>query len=257
MPLRSIAVIPARFGSQRLPGKPLARIGEKPLVQHVYERVAAVRGLARVCVATDDERIEQAVRAFGGEVVRTRTDHRCGTDRVAEVAAADPAEIVVNVQGDMPFLSPRAVEELVARMAADPSVPMATVATPLDDRAAYESPHVVKVVMDRSGRALYFSRSPVPYWRDCPSDGTAFARKHVGLYAFRRDFLLRFTSLEPTPLERAESLEQLRALEHGFPIAVVEVDLDIAIEVDTPEDLERARAVWEEAGERLAQKERG
>ncbi len=251
MHVRTIAVIPARYGSERLPGKPLASIGGKPLVQHVYERVAKVRGLARVCVATDDERIEAVVRAFGGEVVRTSRHHRSGTDRVAEVAAQDPAELVVNVQGDMPFIRPQVVELLVDRLAADRSLPMATVCMPLADVRAYENPHVVKVVCDRLGRALYFSRSPIPFWRGEADRVPAQARKHVGLYAFRREFLLQFAALAPTPLEEAERLEQLRALEHGFSIGVIEAELGAGVEVDTPADLERARQLWEETGAEL------
>lgn len=246
MAVRTIVVIPARFGSQRLRGKPLLLIGDKPLVQHVYERARAARGVARVCVATDDERIEAAVRQFGGEVVRTRADHRSGTDRVAEVAADDPADLVVNVQGDMPFVEPRTIEEVVAKLVEEPELPMATLCTEITDPQVYENPNVVKVVLDRNGHALYFSRSPIPYWRGGAPVGVPLGWKHVGLYAFQRQFLLRFATLEPTALECAESLEQLRALEYGFRIGVVCTDIGVGIEVDTEEDLAEARRWWEE-----------
>lgn len=245
MAVRTIVVIPARFGSERLRGKPLLPIGDKPLIQHVYERARAARGVARVCVATDDERIEAAVRGFGGEAVRTRADHRSGTDRVAEVAAAEEAELVVNVQADLPFIESRAIEELVARLVAEPELRMATVCTEITDLAEYENPHVVKVVFDQQGHALYFSRSPIPFWRGGAPVGVPLGWKHVGLYAFRRDFLLRFAELEPSPLESAESLEQLRVLERGFRIGVVCTDVGVGIEVNTEEDLNEARRWWE------------
>jgi len=237
---RVIALIPARHDSTRLPGKPLALIHGKPMIQHVFERTRAVSFVDRVLVATDDARIADAVRGFGGEVVMTSAHHQTGTDRIAEAAADLDAEIVVNVQGDVPFLDPAMVEAAVALMHAEVMLPMATVKVPIRDPADMANPNVVKVVTDRDGYALYFSRSPLPYWRDLASEAT-LGYKHVGLYAYRRDFLLRFARLAPTPLERAEKLEQLRALEWGFRIRVAETRSQ-GIEVDTPEDLERARA---------------
>jgi len=240
----AIAIIPARFHSTRLPGKALASIGGRPMVCHVAERTRRVRGLARVIVATDDRRIAEAVAATGAEAVLTRADHPSGTDRLAEVAAALDAAIVVNVQGDLPLLDPAMVERLVARMVGEPSLPMATVAVPLTDPSDWRSPHVVKVVIGADGRALYFSRSPIPYDRDGSRPvGEALGWRHVGMYAYRRDVLLRLAALPPSPLERRERLEQLRALENGIAIGVVEWSAsEPLIEVDTPDDLERARA---------------
>lgn len=246
MDSRVVAIIPARYESTRLPGKPLASIGGKPLIQHVYERTAAVAAVARVVVATDDERIAAAVRAFGGDVALTRATHQSGTDRIAEVAETLCDEIIVNVQGDVPFLASEMVEAAVAPLRDDDALPMATIKTAIRDPEDFENPNVVKVVTDRDGHALYFSRSPIPCWRDgLPATAPAF--KHIGLYAYRRDFLLTFARLEPTPLERAEKLEQLRALEWGYRIKVAAVAA-ASIEVDTPADLARARAALPEAG---------
>jgi 3-deoxy-manno-octulosonate cytidylyltransferase (CMP-KDO synthetase) len=237
---RVIALIPARYESTRFPGKPLALIHGKPMIQHVFERTRAVSLVDQVLVATDDARIAEAVRAFGGDVVMTSTGHQTGTDRIAEAVTDLDAEIVVNVQGDVPFLESAMVDATVALMHADVMLPMATVKVPIRDQAEMTNPNVVKVVTDRDGYALYFSRSPLPYWRDLASTAP-LGYKHIGLYAYRRDFLLRFARLAPTPLERAEKLEQLRALEWGFRIRVAETRGQ-SIEVDTPEDLERARA---------------
>jgi 3-deoxy-manno-octulosonate cytidylyltransferase (CMP-KDO synthetase) len=240
----AIAIIPARLRSTRLPGKALALIGDRPMVWHVAARTGRVRGLARVIVATDDRRIAEAVAGTGAETVLTRPDHPSGTDRLAEVVARLDAPIVVNVQGDLPFLDPLMVEALVARLRAEPSLPMATVVTPLRDAAEWGSPHVVKVVVGMNGRALYFSRSPIPFDRDGGADAPApLGWRHVGLYGYRRDVLLRLAALPPSPLERREGLEQLRALEHGIAIGVVEwTAAGSLIEVDTADDLERARA---------------
>jgi len=238
---RVIAIIPARYESTRLPGKPLARIGSKPMIEHVYARAIAVPGVARVIVATDDERIAAAVRGFGGEVAMTRPDHPCGTDRIAEVAAGLEEEIVVNVQGDLPFLDPDLVERAVALVQADPGLCMSTVREPIRDRREMDNPNVVKVVTDRDGYALYFSRSPLPYWRDGVETGP-IGHRHLGLYVYRREFLLRFARLAPTALEMAEKLEQLRALEYGFRIRVADGEGGLGIEVDTPADLARANA---------------
>jgi 3-deoxy-manno-octulosonate cytidylyltransferase (CMP-KDO synthetase) len=238
-----VAIIPARYESTRLPGKPLALIDGKPMIQHVYERTRGVALVDRVLVATDDERIADAVRRFGGDVVMTRSDHSSGTDRIAEVATDLDADVIVNVQGDLPFLAAPMVEAAVALMRGDSALPMATLKTPIREIADMTNPNVVKVVTDRDGYALYFSRSPLPHWRDAARriDGV-LGYKHIGLYAYRRDFLLTFAHLAPTPLEQAEKLEQLRALEWGFRIQVAETG-GVGIEVDTPDDLERARAL--------------
>lgn len=241
--MEPIAIIPARYASTRLPGKALASIGGRPMICHVAERTRRVRGVGRVIVATDDERIRAAVLPLGVEVAMTRADHPSGTDRLAEVVAALDADVVVNVQGDLPLLDPRMVEALLERMAGDQTLPMATVASPIADEAEFRSPHVVKVVSDGGGRALYFSRSPVPHDRDgTRAAGEPWGWRHVGLYAYRRDVLLRLAALPPSPLERREKLEQLRALEHGIGIGVVAwTAAEPLVEVDTPEDLERAR----------------
>ena len=240
----AIAIIPARFQSTRLPGKALASIAGHPMVWHVAARTRRARGLARVIVATDDERIVAAVAATGAEAVLTRADHPSGTDRLAEVAAGLDVGVVVNVQGDLPLLDPAMVERLVARMTAEPSLPMATLATPIRDEAEWRSPHVVKVVCDAGGRALYFSRSPIPHDRDgARRAAEPLGWRHIGMYAYRRDVLLRLAALPPSPLELRERLEKLRALEHGIAIGVVEwTAAEPLIEVDTEADLERARA---------------
>jgi 3-deoxy-manno-octulosonate cytidylyltransferase (CMP-KDO synthetase) len=236
---RVVVIIPARYESTRFPGKPLADLHGQPMIQRVYERARATRGVDRVLVATDDARIRAAVDGFGGDVVMTSPAHCTGTDRIAEVAAGLDADVIVNVQGDLPLLDPAMVDAAVAPLLADAGLPMATIKTPIRTREERDNPNVVKVVTDRDGYALYFSRSPLPYDRD-GALGTGLGHKHIGLYAYRRDFLLSFARLAPTPLERAEQLEQLRALEWGFRIKVAEVAA-ASIEVDTPRDLDRAR----------------
>jgi len=240
----TVAIIPARYRSTRLPGKALADIDGRPMVWHVARRVRGVRGVDRVIVATDDARIRDAVRDAAVEVVMTRPDHLSGTDRLAEVAAGLDADVVINVQGDLPLLDPAMVEALAARMRDEPALPMGTLATPLVEEAAWRSPHVVKVVTDAAGRALYFSRAPIPHDRDgVRPPGEPLGWRHVGLYAYRRDVLLRLAALPPSLLERREALEQLRALEHGIAIGVVAWhDAAPLIEVDTEADLQRARA---------------
>lgn len=238
---RVVAIIPARYESTRLPGKPLADICGQPMIQRVFERARQAAGVDRVLVATDDARIRAAVESFGGDVVMTSATHRTGTDRLAEVAATLDADIVVNVQGDLPLLDPGMVAAAVAPVRADAGLPMATIKTAIRSDDELSNPNVVKVVTDRDGFALYFSRSPVPYWRDGVR-GDVPAYKHIGLYVYRRDFLLTFARLAPTRLEQAEQLEQLRALEWGFRIKVVEVAA-ASIEVDTAADLERARTL--------------
>jgi 3-deoxy-manno-octulosonate cytidylyltransferase (CMP-KDO synthetase) len=232
-------VIPSRWASSRLPGKPLVDIGGVTMVERVYRRAAAARGVSGVLVATDDDRIADAVARFGGTVVMTRPDHASGTDRIAEVARSLSCDLVVNVQGDEPALDPAAIEAAVAPLASDPSVRMGTLGTPLDAAADLVNPNAVKVLVDRQGFALYFSRAPVPYRRES-GEPLAAVLRHVGLYVYRRDFLLTLASLPRTPLERQESLEQLRALEHGYRIRVVETAY-ASVSVDTPEDLERVR----------------
>jgi 3-deoxy-manno-octulosonate cytidylyltransferase (CMP-KDO synthetase) len=240
----TVAIIPARYGSTRLPGKALADIAGRPMVWHVAERARRARGIARVIVATDDVRIRDAVADAGVEVALTRADHPSGTDRLAEVARGLDAGVLINVQGDLPLLDPLMIEALAARMADDPALPMATLAVPVHDAGEWRSPHLVKVVASADHRALYFSRSPVPFDRDgtrAPNEPLGW--RHVGMYAYRRDVLLRLAELPPSPLERRERLEQLRALEHGIGIGIVAWSGTAPlIEVDTPADLERARA---------------
>jgi 3-deoxy-manno-octulosonate cytidylyltransferase (CMP-KDO synthetase) len=240
----TVAIIPARYGSTRLPGKALADIAGRPMVWHVAERTRRARGIARVIVATDDLRIRDAVADAGVEVALTSADHPSGTDRLAEVARGLDAGVLINVQGDLPLLDPLMIEALAARMADDPALPMATLAVPVHDDGEWRSPQVVKVVASADHRALYFSRSPVPFDRDgTRAPGEPLGWRHVGMYAYRRDVLLRLAELPPSPLERRERLEQLRALEHGIAIGVVAWHADgPLIEVDTPADLERARA---------------
>jgi 3-deoxy-manno-octulosonate cytidylyltransferase (CMP-KDO synthetase) len=241
--LTAVAVIPARYHSTRLPGKPLVDIVGRPMIEHVYRRTALVRGLTDVLVATDDARIVEAVQAFGGRVRLTRTTHQTGSDRIAEVARELDCAIVVNVQGDEPFIEPAMIEQALEPFAHDPTVVMTTLRRRITEPADLANPNVVKIVADTRGDALYFSRAPIPFERDpgqAAPKTTPVAYRHVGLYAYRRDFLLTMTSLEQTPLERLEGLEQLRVLEHGYRIRTVETSYD-SISVDTPEDLERAR----------------
>lgn len=232
-----VGIIPARYGSTRLPGKPLLDLGGKPVIQHVYERAA--QALGRVIVATDDQRIVAAVRGFGGQAALTRADHRCGTDRIAEVAASLAADIVVNIQGDEPFVDPAMIKEVVAPLLAEPEVLAATLSRTVRSEQSLEDPNLVKVVIDERGDALYFSRYPIPYPRDREA---CCWREHVGIYVYRRAFLLEFVRWAPTPLERAESLEQLRILERGYRIRVVQTERGHgAPSIDTAEDLELAR----------------
>jgi len=237
-----VAIIPARYASTRFPGKPLVDIAGKPMIQHVYERTLQASTVKRVIIATDDQRIYDAVIAFGGEAQMTRDDHPSGTDRLAEVAARIDAELVVNVQGDEPLIDPQMIDAAVAPLVADASIEMGTLCTALTDQAEYASPNVVKVVADRAGFALYFSRSPIPCGRDLAAGAIPpGAAKHVGLYVYRRDFLLTYPILPETPLEQLEKLEQLRALEHGHRIRVVATD-KTSIGVDVPEDVDKVLA---------------
>jgi 3-deoxy-manno-octulosonate cytidylyltransferase (CMP-KDO synthetase) len=232
-----VCVIPARYGSSRLPGKPLADLGGKPVIQHVCEQVAKT-GYDGI-VATDDERIIQAVEAFGGHANMTSSSCASGSDRVAEVVRDLDADIVVNVQGDEPFVDPRQIEEVVQPLLDDPAVEMATLCRQITHQADLDNIGVVKVVRDLQGNALYFSRSLIPYPRN-RDIATWF--EHVGIYAYRRDFLLEYVQWEPTRTELTESLEQLRVLDHGRKIRVVETQHDSGAPcIDTPDDLERAR----------------
>ena len=210
------------------------------MIEHVYRRAAQAAGVDAVVVATDDQRVADAVERFGGIARMTRADHKTGMDRIAEVAGALNAGIIVNVQGDEPLVEPSAITKMVDALHADPALEMSTLRTPIRQDADLTNPNVVKVVVDRHDNALYFSRAPIPYRRDRPPKGGSRTFKHLGLYAYRRDFLLRLASLPQTALEQAESLEQLRALEHGFRIRAVETQYD-SIGVDTPEDLEQVR----------------
>lgn len=231
---RAVAVIPARYRSVRFPGKALAVVAGKPLIQHTWERARALQTVERVLVATDDERIARAVEAFGGVAVMTAPDHPSGTDRVAEVARGLDAEVVVNLQGDEPAFDVSAVDDLVRLVAGDPALQMGTLAHPIDEVELHEV-NATKVVLDRAGYALYFSRAPIPYQR---RPGFVTPLRHIGIYVFRAAFLQRFAALGPTPLEQAETLEQLRALEHGVRIRVL-VTPHRSPGVDIPADLER------------------
>jgi 3-deoxy-manno-octulosonate cytidylyltransferase (CMP-KDO synthetase) len=238
--VKIIAVIPVRYAASRFPGKPLADLEGRPLVQWVYDAASRCPAFDDVIVATDDMRIADVVRGFGGRVELTSLKHPSGTDRVAEVAERhEEADVVVNVQGDQPFATPEMMSTLVGPYATGERPPMATLACPLTDASSLGDPNIVKVVCDRQGYALYFSRSPIPHSRAGePVDGL----HHLGLYAFTRQTMIHFASLEQTPLERREQLEQLRALEHGIRIRVSETDRPV-LEVNTPEDLDRARSM--------------
>lgn len=238
-----IGVIPARYQSTRLPGKPLADILGRPMIQWVYENASRSTLLDEVIVATDDNRVIVAVERFGGKAVMTSRDHATGTDRVAEVADRYDARIVVNIQGDEPFMNPGMIDEIVRPLLEDESIPMSTLMHGIEDREDLHNPNVVKVVNDASGFALYFSRSLIPFPRH---EELHRAYEHIGIYAYTKDFLLRYAKMSPTLLERTESLEQLRALENGFRIRVVQTMQDyIPLSVDTQEDLDRARVLAE------------
>ncbi|MEN8687131.1 MAG: 3-deoxy-manno-octulosonate cytidylyltransferase [Desulfuromonadales bacterium] len=244
-------IIPARYASTRFPGKPLAELCGKPMVQWVYERSSLCEAVDKVIVATDDQRIANAVKAFGGDVVMTRAAHATGTDRLAEVAEGLDDELIVNVQGDEPLIDPAMIHAAVAPLLNDQSIPMGTLRTPLTSLDEFRNPNVVKVVTDRAGFALYFSRAPIPYFRDFAEQleqrwSELATAKHVGLYVYRRSFLLDYPHLPKTPLEEQECLEQLRALEHGYRIHVATTDL-VGQGVDTPADLERVRAILSSA----------
>jgi len=246
VPPRILGIIPARYASSRFPGKALAALAGKPLLQHVFERARQAQCVTRLVVATDDERIAEAARLFGAPVRMTRADHFSGTDRVAEVAATEDAEIIVNIQGDEPLIEPGAIDAAVLGLLEEPAVPMGTLKKRIEDPRELASHNVVKVVTDRFGHAIYFSRSLIPHQRDPRVGGPVLYYKHIGLYVYRRAFLLGYSQLPVGPLEQAERLEQLRALENGHKIRVVETDYE-SLGVDTPEDLERAAAMFRRA----------
>lgn len=236
--MKILAVIPARYNSQRFPGKPLVQIGDRTMVQWVYEAAKSCTDFSQVVVATDSQKIADCVLSFGGEVEMTRSDHASGTDRVAEVAERYPdMAAIVNVQGDQPFVTPTMLSQLVEPYLKGETPPMTTLACPLDPEKGYPDPNTVKVICDRHDCALYFSRSPIPFYRNV---GEAPVYQHLGLYAFEREFLAKYAQFPPTPLEHCEGLEQLRVLEHGYKIKVCYTQNSV-LEVNTPDDLKRAQ----------------
>lgn len=237
-----LGVVPARYASTRLEGKVVADIGGKPMIQHVWERACRARLVDEVVIAVDDQRVKEAAEGFGARAVMTSTTHTCGTERVEEASRDSNADIVVNIQGDEPFVWPGTIDEAIEPLLEDGDIPMATVMRRIVLKEELGDPSVVKVVTDRNGFALYFSRSLIPYPR---KDDVFQAYEHLGIYSFRRDFLAKFVKMEATPLERTEVLEQLRALENGFRIKVVPTSYEgETLSVDTQEDLERARKVY-------------
>ena len=250
--IRIIAVIPARWASARFPGKPLALLCGRPMIEYVYRRASRSALVDSVCVATDDERIVDAVRGFGGNVKMTRDDHASGTDRVAEVASGEDADVVVNIQGDEPLIHPDDIDAGIRPLVDESGLGMSTLAVAFDSPEEFLDPNAVKVTRGENGNALYFSRAPIPYSRDVLSgerkvyekilenweDISPKPLKHLGFYAYKKESLLRFSGLKPSPLEKLERLEQLRALEDGLAIRVVEINKD-TIGVDRPEDRER------------------
>ncbi len=244
------AVIPARFGSTRFEGKPLADILGKPMIQYVYEGVRQSKWVDEVIVATDDQRIEEAVRSFGGKAVMTSPTHFTGTDRVAEVARKLKSEIIVNIQGDEPLIKGNVIDKAIRPLIVDDTLQMSTLMTRIEEVKDWLNPHIVKVVVDQKNFALYFSRSPIPFPRELQIgrlESNPFGTRrplpkrvvtHIGVYVFRRKFLLHFSKMKPTPLEKLEKLEQLRVLENGYRIKVNLVEYE-PLSVDTPEDLQR------------------
>lgn len=239
--MKTVGIIPARFGSTRFPGKPLHPIAGKPLIQHVWERCGAARRLDAVIVATDDEAIAETAQSFGAEVAMTAPDHPSGTDRIAEAAAAiADCTHVINIQGDEPLIDPELIDALAGRLADEPELPMVTAAVPFARGEVFNNSNLVKVVLNLAGDALYFSRSVIPFQQ--PESPAAPVYRHKGIYGFTRDFLLQFVRWQPSPLERSERLEQLRALENGARIHVVITD-DDSPGVDTPEQADEVEAI--------------
>jgi 3-deoxy-manno-octulosonate cytidylyltransferase (CMP-KDO synthetase) len=253
--MKIVVVIPARYQSTRLPGKPLAEIAGEPMIRWVYERAGKARFVDDVWVATDDERIYNAVKSFGGNARITSSEHQSGTDRIAEIARPMDWDLVVNVQGDEPLIDPDMIDELILCFKNNPSVYMGTLKRAIKTTREIVNPNVVKVVTDNEGYALYFSRAPLPFARniwnsvkDIEHSSLSFpVFKHIGLYGYTKDFLLRFAGLKPTPLEKIEHLEQLRALEHGFKIKVGITEKD-SLGVDHPDDLRRVRDLVNQQG---------
>jgi 3-deoxy-manno-octulosonate cytidylyltransferase (CMP-KDO synthetase) len=242
---RVLAVIPARYGSTRFPGKIIQPLAGKPLVQHTYERTMRARHVTEVVVATDDERVVEALAPYGTPTVMTSPDHATGTDRIAEVAQGRDESIIVNVQGDEPMIDPRTVDKVIEPLFTRPDVVMSTAKHRIEDTGEARNPNMVKVVCDETGLALYFSRAPIPFIRDAvDAQGGPVYWQHIGIYVYRREFLLRYASMPQTPLEQLEKLEQLRALEGGYKIAVVET-AHKSIGVDVLEDYECVRALLE------------
>ena len=243
--MRVAGVIPARYRSKRFDGKALALLGGRPMIQHVYEKARRASRLAELVVATDDERIADVIRGVGGKALLTSPDHPSGTDRVAEAAAAIEADVVVNIQGDEPFISGKAIDQAVEPFLEREDLQMTTLMRAIESEEAFRDPNVVKVVVDHEGFALYFSRSPIPFAR---RSERFQAYEHIGLYAYRKNFLLAFARLAPTELEYTEGLEQLRALEHGYRVLAVETTDHVGVSVDTPADLEQAEAYLAQQG---------
>jgi 3-deoxy-manno-octulosonate cytidylyltransferase (CMP-KDO synthetase) len=239
-----IVVIPSRYASTRLPGKALVQLAGKPMVQHVYERAKRAQTVHRVLVATDDQRIIDAVTAFGGEAQMTRADHRTGTERIAEVAVHEAGDVFVNVQGDEPLIDPVAIDTAVGALLEEPQAQISTVATAIRHAGDIMDPNVVKTVLDFDGNALYFSRAPIPWIRDTQQKLHVKYWKHLGLYVFQREALLEFPTLPQGELEKIEQLEQLRWLENGWKIRVAEVAHD-AVSVDVPEDVARVEKLMQ------------
>jgi 3-deoxy-manno-octulosonate cytidylyltransferase (CMP-KDO synthetase) len=243
-----LAVIPARFNSTRFPGKVLAPLGGKPMVAHTYAQTVQAKLVTDVVVATDDQRVQDALEPLGIPVVMTRSDHPSGTDRIAEVARKSDAEIIVNVQGDEPLIDPETIDDTVRPLIELPEIPMATARRRLVALDDIRNPNIVKVVCAQNGQALYFSRCPIPYIREAADRAATVSCywQHIGIYVYRRDFLLCYSKMLPTPMEQLERLEQLRVLENGYSIMVVDTKY-VSLGVDTPEDLERVRALFEGA----------
>ncbi|MBI5183919.1 MAG: 3-deoxy-manno-octulosonate cytidylyltransferase [Nitrospinae bacterium] len=249
MPTKITAIIPARYSSTRFKGKVLADICGRPMIQHIFERVTKASVIDKVIIATDDSRIFETVRGFGGDVKMTSSTHRSGTDRISEVAKGLDSDIIINVQGDEPMIEPEMIDQVGSLLLNDRDVKMGTLCTRIANKEELRDPNVVKVVMDKSGYALYFSRFPIPFNRDnIPYIALPVpCYRHIGLFAYKREFLLKISQLPETPLEKVERLEQLRVLEHGYRIKVAETD-STTIGVDTEEDLEKVRSMMKVMG---------
>ena len=242
-----MVVIPARYASTRLPGKPLIPLANRPLIEWVYRRASQISSVKRIIVATDHPRIVEAVSSFGGEVVLTPSDLNSGSERVAWVARDLNEEIVVNLQGDEPLISTEAVSMAICFLQDHPEIPAATLASSLTDQNTWLDPSVVKVLVDAQGRALYFTRNPVPHFRDDAFRPLPGLMQHIGVYLFRREFLLEYATWPPVPLEQAEKLEQLRILHHGYPLQVIESHY-CSPGVDTPEDVKKVESLLRQEG---------